>query len=375
MSGAGWLPKIEIEEVTAGPKRKMIDTLPELIFLGSSMRFSHSILDLIGHTPLVKLSKMVPPSGPTILAKMECANPGGSVKDRMVWHIVREAERAGQLQPGDTIVDNTSGNTGIGLALVAAVRGYHAVLAVPDRVSQEKIDLLTALGAEVIVTPAEVPVDDAKSYYQTAQRLARERGAFNLNQYHNPKNPEAHYLTTGPEIWEDTEGKIDVLVAGIGTGGTITGIARFLKEKKPQIKVIGVDPVGSIHAEYIRTGKLAAPEPYLLEGIGSEMVTQALDPGIVDTVLQVTDREAFLMVRKLAQKEGLLVGGSSGAAFWAALKVARGIDSRCLIVTIFPDSGTRYLSKYFNDEWMRSLGFLAPPPGQKSRAPATVSSP
>jgi cystathionine beta-synthase len=285
-------------------------------------------------------------------------NPGGSVKDRMAFHILSQAEKEGKIKPGDTLVDNTSGNTGIGMALFAAVRGYRAVLTIPDRMSEEKIDLLRAYGAEVVVCPSETPVTDPESAYRKAEAIAAQTGGFRLNQYHNPANPEAHYLTTGPEIWEQTGGKVDVFVAGIGTGGTLSGTARFLKEKNPAVRVVAVDPKGSIFKSYIEKGLEIQPTSYKLEGIGSEMVTGALDKSVIDEVMEVEDGGAFRLTRELARREGILAGGSSGAALWAALEVAGRLKEPAVLVTVFPDTGLRYLSRYFNDGWMAAAGYL-----------------
>lgn len=321
------------------------------------MQVAEDILELAGRTPLVKIRKLNPYPHITILAKLEMFNPGGSVKDRMAFHILSQAEKKGIIRPGDTIVDNTSGNTGVGVALFAAVRGYRALLTIPDRMSREKIELLKAYGAEVRVCPSEVPITHPDSAYSQALQLAEQLGAFHLNQYHNQANPEAHYTTTGPEIWEQTEGKVDVFVAGIGTGGTCSGVGRFLKEKNPRVQVVAVDPQGSVFKPYIEKGVEIRPVPYKLEGIGSEMVTGALDKNCIDRVVEVADSEAFEMTRLLARQEGILAGGTSGAALWACLKLAREWPEAKTVVTIFPDTGLRYLSKYFNDEWMRSQGF------------------
>ncbi len=323
------------------------------------MKFLENILGDIGNTPLVKLNKLAPPDGPTILSKAEFLNPGGSVKDRMAIHIIEKAEKEGRLKPGATIVENTSGNTGAGVALVAAVKGYKAVFTMPDKMSNEKIDLLKALGARVVITPTDVPADSPQSYYETAKRIAAETpNSFYLNQYHNPDNIEAHYLLTGPEIYEQTDGKITHLVAGMGTGGTISGVGRYLKEKNPKIKVIGVDPEGSVFYDYFKKRKLVKPHVYKVEGIGEDMLTGAMDFSVVDDVIRVTDQECFLTARDLARKEGMFTGGSSGGAVFAALKVARTARRDDLIVVILPDSGGRYLSKLYNDSWMADNGFF-----------------
>jgi cystathionine beta-synthase len=321
--------------------------------------YFENILQTIGETPLVKLNRITQGVKPTILAKIEFFNPGGSVKDRMALHILKDAEERGLLKPGGTIVECTSGNTGIGVAIYAAVKGYKVIFTIPDKMSEEKINLMKAFGAEVIVCPTEVPPDSPESYYQVAKRIAQETpNSFYVNQYHNPKNIEAHYITTGPEIWEQTEGKIDYFVAGAGTGGTISGAGRYLKEKNPEIKVIGVDPIGSIYYDYFKNKKLIEPHTYLVEGIGEDMLCEALDFEVIDDFIQVSDRDSFLMARRLVKEEGIFAGGSSGAAVWASLKLAENLSEDNTIVVILPDTGSRYLSKIFNDKWMRKKGFI-----------------
>lgn len=321
------------------------------------MRYYDSIVDVIGQTPMVRLSRVVGDIEATVLAKLEFLNPGGSVKDRIGVAMIDEAERRNLIQPGATIIEPTSGNTGIGLAMVAAVRGYRMVFTIPDKMSREKIDQLKAYGAEILVTPTEVPPDDPRNFYQTALRIARERpNSFMPDQYRNPANPKTHYETTGPEIWEQTEGRIDVLVVGMGTGGTATGAARFLKEKK-EVRVVGVDPEGSLfrHEFY---GTKRETHTYKTEGIGEDFMPETLDLGVVDQVVTVADRDAFLMARRLAREEGLLVGSSSGAAVYATLEVARDLDKEKTLVVILPDTGKNYLSTLYSDEWMREQGLI-----------------
>lgn len=337
------------------------------------MPHADSVLDLIGNTPLIRLGRVGRGLKPLVLAKLEMFNPGGSVKDRIGWAMIEEAERAGLLRPGGTIIEPTSGNTGVGLALVAALRGYRIIFTIPDKMSREKIDMLKAFGAEVVVTPTAVAMDDPRSYYETAKRLHAEiPNSYLPFQYSNPRNPEAHYRTTGPEIWCQTEGRVTHLVCGMGTGGTVTGTGRFLKERNSRIWVIGVDPVGSILADRFEGDASTTVRPYLVEGIGEEFVPEALDFRYVDQVIQVADADAFRMARSLAREEGLLVGGSSGAAAFAALRVARDLSDEDVVVTVFPDSGIRYLSKVHSEEWLRAQGFLAE---QETLARSALSEP
>lgn len=320
-----------------------------------------TILDIIGHTPLVKLLRLSPNPQVTILVKVEFLNPGGSIKDRMVLHIINEAEKSGLLKPGGTIIENTSGNTGAAVAMIAAIRGYRAILTMPDKVSKEKQDALKAFGAEIVVTPTSAAPDSPDHYVNTAKRLAAETpNSFRIDQYDNKKNPESHYLSTGPEIWEQTGGKVDYFIASSSTGGTISGVGRFLKERNPKVKVIMPDPIGSIYYEYFKTGKI--PEGgncrYNLEGIGEDHIAHAMDFSVLDDVMQVTDKDAFRVARDLARKEGILAGGSSGANVWAAIEIAKQLKKPATIVTVLPDGGIKYLSKIYNDEWMKQQRLL-----------------
>ena len=315
-----------------------------------------SILETIGSTPLVRLRRIGANLTPALLAKVEMMNPGGSIKDRVAVAMIDAAERDGHLRPGSTIVEPTSGNTGASLAIAARLRGYRVIAVMPDKISREKINLLRAYGAEVVVAPTDVVPESPESYYSVAERLASEiPGAFRPNQYANPANPEAHYATTGPELWEQTAGAITHLVVGVGTGGTITGTARYLRERKASIEVIGADPAGSIFTA-------ASPEAvhgYLVEGVGEDFWPQTFDRSVVDRFVTVSDRNAFLTTRRLALMEGILAGGSGGLATWAALEVARGIDDpAAVVVVILPDGGRSYLSKIYNDAWMTEYGFV-----------------
>ena len=322
------------------------------------MPWHKDVLSAIGHTPLVKLNKLVGPEDAAVLVKLEYLNPGGSIKDRMALHIIEKAEKAGLLKRGSTIVENTSGNTGVGVALAAAVKGYRCVFTMPDKMSKEKQDTLKALGAQVVVTPTNVPADSPESYYSAAKRIAAETpNSFYLNQYHNPDNVEAHYLSTAPEIWEDTGGRFDAFVAGLGTGGTMSGCGRFFKEKDARIRNVGVDPIGSVYHSLWKTGKMTEPRVYKVEGIGEDMMCGAMDLSVLDDVRQVTDQQAFTMARRLAREEGLFAGGSSGAAVHVALQVAREMGKGKVVVVPLPDTGRAYISKFFSDEWMRDNGF------------------
>lgn len=319
----------------------------------------HDVLEIIGNTPLVRLNRVSKGLKATLLAKLEFLNPGGSVKDRIGMAMIEEAERKGVLKPGGTIVEATSGNTGVGLAIAAAIKGYRAVFVMPDKMSEEKIRLLRAFGAQVVITPTAVEPDDPRSYYSVSRKIYEETpNSFYANQYHNPTNPEAHYHTTGPEIWRQTGGKIDVLVAGMGTGGTISGTGKFLKEMNPAIKVVGVDPVGSVYYDYFKTGEMPRAHTYKVEGIGEDFLPTTMQFQYVDEVIRVADKESFLMARRLVREEGLLCGGSSGTAVCGALQYARDLPAGTTVVIILPDSGDRYLSKMFSDDWMRENRFF-----------------
>ena len=322
-----------------------------------------SIIDTIGNTPLVKLNRLAENLDVNVTVKVEYLNPGQSVKDRIAVKMIDDAEKAGLIKPGGTIIEGTSGNTGMGLALVAAVRGYKCVFTTTDKQSMEKVNLLRALGATVEICPTNVEPDDPRSYYSVAKRLSEEiPNSYYPNQYDNLSNREAHYETTGPEIWSQTEGKITHFVCGIGTGGTITGTARYLKEKNPSIQVIGVDSVGSVYKHYFETGEFNKDEikPYLTEGIGEDIIPANVDFNYIDDVVQVNDKNALTATRELAKYEGLFVGGSCGAAVYGALEFARRekLKKECLMVVILPDSGTRYISKIYNDQWMKENGFI-----------------
>jgi cystathionine beta-synthase len=318
-------------------------------------RIADSILDTIGDTPLVRLSRIGAGLMPQLIAKLEVFNPGGSIKDRVAVALIDAAERDGRLRPGGTIVEPTSGNTGTGLAIAARLKGYRVVAVMPDKMSREKIDLLRAYGAEVVLAPTDVPPDSPRSYYRVADRLTQQiPGAFQPNQYHNQANPQAHYDSTGPELWEQTAGAITHLVAGVGTGGTITGAVRYLRERRPELVSIGADPEGSIYS-----GGAENVRPYLVEGVGEDFWPETFDPATVDRWVMVSDRDAFLTTRRLAAQEGILAGGSGGLALHAALQVAAELrDPDAMIVVVIPDGGRSYLSKVYSDAWMRQYGFL-----------------
>lgn len=320
-----------------------------------------SVLDFIGNTPLVKLKHLNPNPQVTLLAKLEFLNPSGSIKDRIVLHIINDAEKRGLLKPGGTIIENTSGNTGAAVAMIAAIRGYKAILTMPDKVSQEKQNALKAFGAEIIVTPTSAAPDAPDHYVNVAKRLAKETpNSFRIDQYDNPKNPEAHYLTTAPEIWKQTQGHVDYFIASGSTGGTISGVGKFLKEKNPDVKIVMPDPIGSIYYEYFKTKKIPVGGNcnYMIEGIGEDHLAKAMDFSVVDEVMQVKDKDAFATGRLLATKEGILAGGSSGANVWAALEIAKRLKKPATIVTVLPDGGIKYLSKMYNDDWMKQNKFL-----------------
>jgi cystathionine beta-synthase len=314
-------------------------------------RVRNSILEAIGGTPLVRLGRMARGTKAVILAKVESMNPGGSVKDRVGIKMIEAAEREGLIKPGGVIIEATAGNTGVGLALLAAVKGYRCIFVMPDKMSEDKISLLRAYGAEVVITPTSVPPDSPESYNGVADRLAREiPGAFRPNQFANPNNPLAHYLTTGPEIWEDSGGKVDVFVAGMGTGGTITGASRYLKEKNPGLVVVGADPEGSILSG-------DSPKSYKVEGIGEDFIPRTFDRQIVDEMVRVSDKDSFNTARRLAREEGILAGGSSGTALAAALKYAERLSEPRTLVVLLPDTGRNYLTKIFSDRWMQENGY------------------
>jgi len=326
------------------------------------MKYAESIVDVVGDTPLVRLNRVTEGIAATVLAKVEYLNPGGSSKDRIAERIIDAAEQSGALRPGGTIVEPTSGNTGVGLALVAQQRGYRCIFVVPDKVGQDKIDVLTAYGAEVVVTPTSVAADSPESYYSVSDRLAREiPGAFKPNQYENPNGPRSHYETTGPEIWRDTDGRVTHFVAGIGTGGTISGTGRYLREQSDAVRIVGVDPEGSVYSG--GTGR-----PYLVEGVGEDIWPGTYDPAVPHEIVAVGDAESFAMTRRLAREEGLLVGGSSGMAVVGALRVARELPADAVVVVLLPDGGRGYLGKIFNEQWMRAYGFIAGEDGERTVA-------
>ena len=325
--------------------------------------YYNSVIEAVGNTPLVKLQKIAKNVPGTVLAKVEYFNPGQSIKDRIAIKMIDDAEAKGLIKPGGTIIEGTSGNTGMGLALVAIQRGYKCIFTTTDKQSQSKVDILKALGAEVIVCPTNVEADHPDSYYSVSKRLSEETpNSYYPNQYDNLSNTQAHYESTGPEIWEQTEGKITHFVAGMGTGGTISGTAKFLKEKNPDIKIIGIDSVGSVYKKYFETGEFDENEikPYMTEGIGEDIIPEAINFDYVDEVIQVNDKDSALMTRRLSKEEGLFVGWSCGSAVKGALDFADEypLSPNDVMVIILPDSGTRYIGKIYNDEWMKKQGFL-----------------
>ncbi len=319
----------------------------------------NNILEAVGRTPLVRLNRINQGLKPQIYVKAEFTNPGGSVKDRIGIAMIDDAEKKGLLKPGGTIIEGTSGNTGMGLALVAAVRGYKCVFTTTDKQSKEKVDLLKALGAEVIVCPTAVEPEDPRSYYSVAKKLAREiPNSYYPNQYDNAMNPEAHYRTTGPEIWEDSEGRITHFVCGLGTGGTISGVGKYLKEKNSSVKIIGVDPYGSLYYDFVKRGETIRAKTYVVEGIGEDFFPTTMNLKILDDVLQVNDEECFVVARRLVKLEGIFTGGSGGGCISATLRLAKDLGPRDFVVAFLPDTGMRYLSKVYNDEWMRERGYV-----------------
>lgn len=326
------------------------------------MKYANTILETIGNTPLIKLNKITAEVDALVLAKVESFNPGNSVKDRMALKMIEDAESDGRLKPGGTIVEGTSGNTGMGLALAAIVKGYKLICISTDKQSKEKFDVLKAVGSEVIVCPTDVAPDDPRSYYSTAKRIAEEiPNSWYVNQYDNPSNTQAHYETTGPEIWEQTEGKITHFVVGVGTGGTISGVGKFLKEKNPKIKIWGIDTYGSVFKKYHETGVFDPNEiyPYSTEGIGEDILPENVDFTVIDQFEKVTDQDAALFTRELAKTEGIFAGNSCGAAVKGLLQLKKHFNKNDVVVVLLHDSGSRYIGKIYNDEWMKSKGFIS----------------
>lgn len=321
------------------------------------VKYAENVLGTLGNTPLVRLNRVTGGLKCTVLAKLEYFNPGGSVKDRIGIHMIQEEVRKGNLKPGGTIVECTSGNTGLGLALAASLLGFKCVFTMPDKVPMEKEYMLKAYGAEVVRCPTDAAPDSPESYYSVARRIAKERpNSVLTNQYHNPMNPDAHYRTTGPEIWRDTNGLVDMLVGGMGTGGTVSGIARYLKEQNPKVQIVGVDPRGSILAHYFETKQMEEAHQYLVDGIGEDFIPSTCQFQYVDRMVTVDDRESLIMTRRLAREEGMLVGSSSGAAVVGALEAARDLDEDKIVVVLIPDTGERYLSKVHSEKWLAEHG-------------------
>ncbi|MEW6083133.1 MAG: pyridoxal-phosphate dependent enzyme [Chloroflexota bacterium] len=351
-------------------------TLP----VSTEKRVYDNILGAMGNTPLVRLGRIAKDLPVPLYAKLEWMNPGGSVKDRVGAFIIEQAEKRGELKPGGTVVEATSGNTGVGLAIAAALKGYKTIFVMPDKMSNEKILLLRAYGAKVVITPTAVAPEDPSSYYEVAKRFVREiPNAILANQYHNPDNPKTHELTTGPEIWDQTDGRVTDVIIGMGTGGTITGVGRFLKSKNPKIQVVGIDIEGSILTEiWQNKGKIpdgAYPKTYKVEGIGEDFLPTALDLSVVDAIERAGDRESFLWARQLVRQEGIFAGGSSGSALAGAIKYCRKLSGDRLPVVILPDSGSRYLSKFYDDKWMREFGFLSMEFGETTLGDLLVAKP
>ncbi len=325
------------------------------------MKYAENILETIGNTPLVKINKITKEIPALVLAKVETFNPGNSVKDRMAIKMIEDAEKDGRLKPGGTIIEGTSGNTGMGLALGAIIKGYKLICVISDKQSKEKMDILKAVGAEVVVCPTNVEPDDPRSYYSVSKRLAEETpNSWYVNQYDNPSNSIAHYEQTGPEIWEQTEGKITHFVVGVGTGGTISGVGKYLKEKNPNIKIWGIDTYGSVFKKYHETGVFDENEiyPYVTEGIGEDILPENVDFSLIDGFEKVTDKDAAIYQRKLAKEEGIFVGNSAGSAIKGVLQLKEHFKADDVVVVLFHDSGSRYVGKMFNDEWMKEKGWL-----------------
>jgi cystathionine beta-synthase len=333
-------------------------------FTANPSPIKHDILEAIGNTPLVELHKVTEPGSATVYAKCEFMNPAGSIKDRMAYYIISKAEQEGLLKPGGTIVENTSGNTGMGAAMTAAVKGYKSVFTMPDKMSQEKIDGLRAFGAQVIITPTDVPGDSPDHYVNVAKKVAEDTpNSFYMDQYHSQWNIEAHELMTGREIYEQTGGDVDAIVIGTGTGGTVSGVGRYFKKMGSKCKIIGVDPLGSVHYHYFKTGMMPTPYVYKVEGLGEDILCEAFDTSVVDEMYQVNDYECFTMARRLTREEGIFCGGSSGGMVHIACQIAKEMGAGKKVIAICPDSGTRYVTKYLSDEWMKMHGFLEPVKG------------